>query len=282
MSVGHSAEPLTEASLVADLTWLTTPARAGRGSRSREAQETARWLSDELALAGYKVVTLPISASPSADPFPQVNVIAELGSPDIDAVIVMAHYDHLGVIAGETYPGADDNASGVVVALAVARELKRAAPVGHVIFLFTAAEEIGLGGAKAYAARPVMPLDRIRVVYNLDMVGRNFLASSGNEEAKIAAVGLPENSQFFDLAIDTATAVGLRLLPIRAAALTIVHEDHRSDDWVFRDLHIPAVHFSTGINDDYHRPTDTADKVSRPQLVRMAAFMRALVDATRR
>ncbi|MBS1122043.1 MAG: peptidase [Deltaproteobacteria bacterium] len=281
VSVGHAVEPLSEASLVADLTWLTDPARAGRGSRSPEAQLTARWIAGELATAGFTPILQPIGDAPG-----QVNVIAQLGSPTADAVIVMAHYDHLGVIHGETYAGADDNASGVVVALAVARDLARTVGApglpGRVIFLFTGAEEIGLAGARAYVDAPTVPLHQIRAVYNLDMVGRNLFASAGNEEAKLAAVGLAEQPEIFDLATQSSSEAGLSLLPVRAGALQILGEARRSDDWIFRDHGVFAVDFSSGINDDYHRPTDTLDKVSRPQLVRMAKFLRLLVERTAR
>jgi Zn-dependent M28 family amino/carboxypeptidase len=276
-TIGHAAEPLSEASLVADLTWLADPARAGRGSRSDEAKQTARWIAGELGTAGYRPVLQPIGDVPG-----QVNVIATAGPTTGQAVLVMAHYDHLGIIAGERYPGADDNASGVVVALAVARALEHARPAGRVVFVFTGGEEIGLAGARAYVAAPTVSLDQIRVVYNLDMVGRNLFASAGNEEAKLAAVGLPEDPEIFDLATQTAADAGLSLLPVRAGALKILGEDRRSDDWMFRDARVVAVHFSTGINDDYHRPTDTLDKVSRPQLERMAKFIRLLVERSAR
>jgi Zn-dependent M28 family amino/carboxypeptidase len=269
---------MSEASLVADVEWLTDPVRAGRGSRSEEAKVTARWIADELRRAGYAPVMQPITLDAPG----QSNVIAELGPKTGPAVMILAHYDHLGVVDGVVHPGADDNASGVAVALAVARELQRARSSGRVVFLFTGAEEIGLHGAKAYVAAPHIPLDQIRAVYNLDMVGRNFFASTANEAAKLAAVGLPDDAAVSEAAEAAATDAGLTLLAVRPGLLQIVGEANRSDDWVFRDHGVFAVHFSTGINDDYHRPSDTPDKISRPQLVRMAKFVRSLVTRTAR
>jgi hypothetical protein len=57
----------------------------------------------------------------------------------------------------------------------------------------------------------------------------------------------------------------------------LIGQDWRSDDWVFRDRGVTAVHLSTGLHDDYHQPTDTLDKLSRPQLVRNTRFLRELL-----
>jgi Zn-dependent M28 family amino/carboxypeptidase len=278
-------EPMSEASLAADLAWLTAPERAGRGSTTPEARATARWIAGELRAAGYTPIEQPIPDVPG-----QVNVIAELAAAATAhalAVIVVAHYDHLGVIRGAIHPGADDNASGVAVALAIARELRRP-PIsgrnsggagGRVLWLFTGAEEIGLRGARAFVAAPTLPLGEIRAVYNLDMVGRE-LAPDGAPQ--LAAVGLPGDAAVTDAALDAAGEAGLMLAPVPARVLRIGGQTHRTDDWAFRDAGIHAVHFSTGLGDDYHSPRDTLDKVSRPQLLRTARFLRALVDRTAR
>ena len=261
---------------MADITWLVAPERAGRGSSTRDAQATARWIADELRAAGYEPRTQPIPSVPG-----QVNVIADLGAPDLSGVIVMAHYDHLGVIDGKVHPGADDNASGVAVALAVARAIRLSPQAGRVMFVFTGAEELGLDGAKAFAADPAMPFDQIRAVYNLDMVGRHFFASTVNEEATLAAVGLPGNPEVFAAASDAAAEAELRLIPVRPGLVKVLGEDRRSDDWILRDHGVYAIHFSTGLNDQYHTPDDTLANLSRPQLVRIAKFLHRLVVLTR-
>jgi len=286
-------EPLSEASLAADLAWLTAPERAGRGSTTAEARATARWIAGELRAAGYAPIEQPIPDVPG-----QVNVIAELApAGPAPAVIVVAHYDHLGVRDGALHPGADDNASGVAVALAVARDLRKrpipgqpghagppdAPPPGRVIWLFSGAEELGLRGARAFAAAPPLSLPLllgdVRAVYNLDMVGRE-LAEDG--APSLIAVGLPGAPGLSGVAYEAADQAGLTLLPVRAGLLSAARQGHRSDDWVFRDAGVPAVHFSTGPHDDYHSPGDTPDKVSRAQTLRVARFLRALVERTAR
>jgi aminopeptidase N len=263
-------DPLSEASLDADLSWLVSPLREGRGSRTPHAIATAKWIAAELMAAGYKPIFQPIPDAPG-----QVNVVGERGPADARALIVMAHYDHLGVVDQRMHPGADDNASGVAVALAVARAVAKTELASRVVFLFTGLEEQGLLGAKAYVAAPTVPLERVRAVYNLDMVGRIFDPGSGKPQ--LVAVGILDDDDHTERARSSAEAVGLTLLPLRAGLLGMIGQDHRSDDWPFRDRDVPAVHFSTGLGPDYHAPTDTADKVSRAQLVRVAKFLRALV-----
>jgi aminopeptidase N len=271
-------EPLGEASLMADIEWLTAPARRGRGSRSAEAAEVARWLAGELAQAGYTPVLQPIPAVEG-----QVNVVAVYGPREEGArtMLVTAHYDHMGEIDGVIHPGADDNASGVAVALAVARDLAARRDVrGRVIFAFLGAEEIGLLGARAYADAPIHPLAETRAVLNLDMVGRRFFEATIGADAMLGAVGLPDDSDLFGEASAVAAELGLELIAVSPLLLALVGEDWRSDDWVFRELGVPAVHLSTGLHGDYHRPSDTADRLSRPQLMRIARFLRALLART--
>lgn len=271
-------DPLTETSIFADVEWLTAPARAGRGSRSDDAIETAAWLVDELTEIGYAPTTQPIDSVPG-----QVNVIAihPARDPDAPTVLVSAHYDHLGVVDGATYPGADDNASGVAAMLAVARDVASRRDVdGRVVFLFTGAEELGLNGAYAYTAAPVVPLADTALAINLDMVGRRFFESAaGGADATLGAIGLGEDDPRFVAARTLAADAGLDLLEIAPELIALVGEDFRSDDWVFRAAGVTAVDLSTGMHPDYHQPTDTPEHLDRAQLVRVARFLRGFVAA---
>jgi Zn-dependent M28 family amino/carboxypeptidase len=266
---------LSEESIVADLTWLTEPARRGRGSRSPEARDVARWIERELTAAGYAPIIQPIDQVPG-----QVNVIAVHGATATGAtVVVSAHYDHLGEIDGVVYPGADDNASGVAVALAVARDVAaRRAITGRVVFVFTGAEEIGLYGAIAYADAPVHPLAETRLVINLDMVGRRLFESALDKDAALGVIGL--DGDLATTAAEIGVTAGLELMTATPGMVRLIGQDWRSDDWVFRDRGMRAVHLSTGLHDDYHRATDSLDRLSRAQLVKIARFLDELVIAT--
>jgi hypothetical protein len=271
-------DPLSEASIVADLAWLTDPARRGRGSLSTEARAVADWIADELRAAGYEPTLQEIAAARG-----QVNVIAVKPAREAGGatVLVSAHYDHVGEQGGAIYPGADDNASGVAVALAVARAIADdAAVAGRVVFVFTGAEEVGLLGALAYVDAPVVPLAETSLAINMDMVGRKLFESALDRDAALGVIGMDD--AVAPLAADAATAAGLELVTATPLMVRLIGQDWRSDDWVFRDRGLRAVHLSTGLHDDYHAPTDSLDKLSRPQLVRITAFLRALVAATAR
>jgi hypothetical protein len=265
---------LSAAALLADVAWLTDERRAGRGVGAGTAA-TARWLEAELVAAGLEVRSQPLPS-----PAGERNVIAIWPGRGAaaDAVVVVAHYDHLGVVDGRLYPGADDNASGVAVALAAARELGRRRHLARpIVFLFAAAEEIGLHGAHAYAAEPVWPLERTRAVVNLDMVGRRFFELAVDRDAAVGAVGLGDDPALAAAAERAAAAVGVALVRASPALLLAIGQAYRGDDWALRREGLPALHLSTGLHDDYHRPTDTTARLVPAQLERVARLVSAIL-----
>ena len=112
---------------------------------------------------------------PFKNEFQAANVVSQcLGTEPRGPVFVLsAHFDHLGIRDGVMYPGADDNASGVAVMLAIAEYCKKTPFTHTVVFAAFDAEELGLQGAQAFVATPPVPLDRIAPDINLDMVSRN-------------------------------------------------------------------------------------------------------------
>lgn len=267
-------DPRIVARVAADVAWLTAPERRGRGSRSPEAIATAHWLVDELAAAGYAPTTQPIATVTG-----QLNVIATWQPATMTAttptLLVCAHYDHLGVIDGEIYPGADDNASGVAAVLAVARALPATPIAARVIFLFTGAEELGLDGAHAYVNAPTVPLSQLRAMVNLDMVGHGLYRRPDDTTLSL----MQPDDPVIDAATTTAARLAdLPLLPYQPTYVEAAHETHRSDDWVFRDRGVLALFLSSGMHADYHLPTDVAANVSPAQIVRAATFVQRLLE----
>jgi len=276
------ADPLAPASVLVDVRWLAADARAGRGSRSPAARAVATWLEQQLRAAGLEVVRQDVEEVPG-----QRNVIAIYRPPGAGAaapadlpraVLVIAHYDHLGTEHGAIFHGADDNASGVAVVLGVARDLAARRDLRRpVVFLFSAAEELGLDGSRAYAAHPAWPLARTRVAINLDMVGRRFFELAVDRDAAIGAVGLGDDPRLEAAAHRAALAAGIHLVEASPAVLSAIGQAFRDDDWSLRSATLPAVHFSTGLHDDYHRPSDTADKLSPAQLGRVSHLVAGLL-----
>ena len=184
-------------------------------------------------------------------------------------VVLGAHYDHLGTgqagtslaakdEVGRVHPGADDNASGVAAVLAAGETLAHEARQRNVLLAFWSGEEIGLLGSAAFVAAPPVPLDSIAAYLNFDMVGR-----------------MQENKLFVQA---TGTSNEWRRVLERAnvpAGFDLVVQDdpyQPTDVATFNDAAVPSLSFFTGAHSDYHRPTDTVDKIDYRDLDRVAAF----------
>ena len=191
---------------------------------------------------------------------------------DRDVVILGAHYDHLGygdsnsLAPGEkaVHHGADDNASGTAMLLEVARQLQAAGPLPRsVLFVAFAGEERGLLGSGHYTANPLLPLKRTAAMVNLDMVGRLT-------DDKLIIHGTGTGTGFNPL-IDRLT---------EAAGFTVAKEPGGfgpSDHSSFYARKIPVLHLFTGSHTDYHRPTDTADKINYVGMARISRLIAAII-----
>lgn len=267
---------ISEAELLGDVAWLTSPALAGRGSYSPEARAAADGIAERFAAAGLEIALQPIPDSGG-----QVNVIGILRGSD-EVVVVSAHYDHLGVVDGAIHFGADDNASGTAVLLALARAVGRTHRGRTIVFLAAGAEEYGLLGSRAYVAAPAMPLEKTRAVLNFDMVGRRFFEAGLNLDRAVGVVDLERDPEIRAAIERAAAAEGVNPWGVSARFMAKLGWDRASDDASFRAVGVPAVHLSTSLHADYHRPSDTADRLDRAQLGRIARLgARALVELGR-
>lgn len=181
--------------------------------------------------------------------------------------VVSSHYDHLGIRNGETYPGADDDASGVAVMLEIAAFCEKH-PFRHsTVFAAFDAEERGLQGAKAFLVKPPMPKERIGLDVNLDMVSRN-------DQREIFIAGTyhyPDLKRILDPVVKDARVTVLygHDKPV-AIAGGVEDWTNQSDHGPFHAEKIPFVYFGVEDHPDYHKPTDTADKINRGFFVDVA------------
>ena len=206
-----------------------------------------------------------------------------LPGPRTETIVISAHYDHDGTHDGQMYPGADDNGSGTVAVIELARAFGRlpARPSRTLLFAVFAAEERGLLGSYYYVAHPLRPLNQTRAVINFDMIGRNeapsrqtdglieIAADTSNELNLIGTVNSPD---YRDIVETENRRVGLQLNYKwdRDAALNIFQ---RSDQFPFALHDIPAVWWFTGFHPDYHQSTDTVDRINftkMEKIVRLA------------
>jgi len=206
------------------------------------------------------------------------NVMAIIrGSERPDKVIVVsAHYDHVGVDRGRIYNGADDNASGVSALFAFAAALRQAPPRHSVLLVAFDAEELGLYGARVFMQQPPVPASAILLNINMDMVARG-------DRGLLWAVG-PRLHPALRPAVEAAGAASP--IPLRFGRDSLRPDSESEDDLTLRSdqgafglAGIPFVLFHTGEHDDYHEPTDDADKIDPRRYARIVATM---LDALRR
>ncbi len=198
------------------------------------------------------------------------NVIAYILGTEFpeEVVVVSAHYDHLGIKGEQIFNGADDNASGSSAVMEIAESFQIAAENGHgpkrsILFLHLTGEESGLYGSKYYVTHPVFKLENTVADLNIDMIGRvdakhegkeNYIYLIGSDRLSKELHELSENvnKQFTNLKLD----------------YTFNREDdpnrfyHRSDHYNFAKKEIPVIFYFNGEHEDYHQPTDTAEKIN--------------------
>ncbi len=173
-------------------------------------------------------------------------------------LIVSAHYDHLGVKDGATYHGADDNASGVAAMLAVARWFSTRPARISILFVAFDGEEEGLQGAKYFVQHPPMPVDRMAAVVNMDMVGRG----DKNEIYVAGTSPYPQLKPIVDAAAK-GRKIDVRLGHDRPGVPGVEDWTFSSDHGPFHTAKVPFLYFGVEDHADYHKPTDTADKIPR-------------------
>jgi Zn-dependent M28 family amino/carboxypeptidase len=256
---------------MADVLRLCGPEMAGRGSYQEGGQVAADYMAAGLAGAGLEVVRQTILGHID-------NVIA-IKRAGPDAVLVSAHYDHLGVDGeGRMYPGADDNASGAAVLLGLARAAAGRRYRHTLLFAAFGAEEAGLVGSGVYIAQPTWPLERTLAVLNFDMVGRNFFEWGSGRRGAAAIVGLESRPDLLEAARRSARAAGLDLVAVPSALVELFGFEDRTDEWWFRRRGILSIHISTSLHEDYHQTTDTASRLTPAQLERVARTSAGLLD----
>ena len=185
-----------------------------------------------------------------------------------------AHLDHLGLGErhslggpeglGQVHPGADDNASGTALIVELARELRKARARRSIVLFNFGAEEEGLLGSQYWVQHPTFPLEAVKFMVNFDMVGRLDAAAP---KLMVGALGAPKAA----LEGEKALAPPGLTLSFDVGA-SIGGSDHMS----FSQAKIPTFFFFTGLHSDYHRPSDTADRINYPGLARVASFSRAV------
>ncbi len=209
------------------------------------------------------------------------NVLGYLEGTDLkdELIIITSHYDHEGIKNGEIYNGADDDGSGTVAVMDIAEAFAQAKSDGNgprrsILFMNVTGEEKGLLGSSYYASHPIFPLKNTVVNLNIDMIGRTgdreiettnyvYLIGADKLSSELHAISEDMNKTYTNMYLD----------------YTFNDEAHpdrfyyRSDHWNFAKNGIPIIFYFNGVHADYHKPTDTVDKIEFDMLKKRAQLV---------
>jgi hypothetical protein len=194
-------------------------------------------------------------------------------------VVFVAHYDHLGVASdGDVYNGADDNGSGTVAIMEVAKAFSQleVKPKRSIVFLWVTCEEIGHLGSTYYSDNPVFPLEKTVAAINLDMVGRVYdgprddvWEKSPKKVKDFNGLYTLSNDIWPELAkINQEKCKQLGLVP--DTSLPKERFLRSSDHYHFHKKGVPILNYATGYHADYHKPGDEVDKINFDKIKRVA------------
>lgn len=184
-----------------------------------------------------------------------------------EVVVVSAHFDHVGVMGGKIYNGADDDGSGTVTALEIAEAFQLAKKDGHgprrsVLVLHVSGEEKGLLGSEWYSEYPIFPLENTVCDLNIDMIGRVDDAHLDNSKYVYVIGSDKLSTELHDISEKTNAKY-------TSLELDYTYNDpsdpnrfyYRSDHYNFAKHNIPVIFYFSGVHEDYHQPGDDPEKI---------------------
>ncbi len=266
--------------MIKTVQYLSDEKLSGRAPGTPGINTAADYIADKFKSAGllpgaddgsyFQIWNEVVDAKGAKAPVKNVIGIIPGTNPDLkeQSVIVCAHYDHLGLgwpsankgNEGKIHPGADDNASGISVILELAELLgKSMKPQRTVIFVAFTSEESGLLGSKYYVQNMKnFPAKKVIGVLNFDTVGR-----LGNNKLLVIGASSAREWRFIFMGASYVTGVETEM---------VTQDLDASDQKSFLEAGVPGVQFFSGANSEYHRPSDTADKIDGAGLIKVAAI----------
>ncbi|MEO6868447.1 MAG: M28 family peptidase [Ginsengibacter sp.] len=225
-------------------------------------------------MLSYKKIRIELQAS---------NVIGFVEGSDKkdEYVFLTAHYDHLGKRGDVIYYGADDDGSGTVTVIEMAQAFAKAKKEGHgprrtVVFMTVSGEEKGLWGSEYYSDHPIYPMDKTSVDLNTDMIGRiDPNRNYGDSTNYIYVIGNDKLSSDLD---PISKAVNEKYTKLELDYKFNDPKDperiyYRSDHYNFARKGVPIIFYFDGIHKDYHKPSDTVDKINFDIMEKRARYI---------
>lgn len=208
------------------------------------------------------------------------NVLAMIPGTDLNEeyLFITAHYDHIGVIDGKVYNGADDDGSGTVALLEIAQAFMEAKKAGkgprrNIVFMAVSGEEKGLLGSEYYVNYPVIPLSKTIVDLNIDMIGR-FDEAHKNDTNFVYVIGADKlSSELHTINEKAAEHVGIKVDYTFNDPKDPNRFYYRSDHYNFAKNNIPIAFYFNGVHADYHKDGDEVHKITFPMLAKRAQLV---------
>jgi Zn-dependent M28 family amino/carboxypeptidase len=257
------AQQLNEKALIQNLKILSSDSLAGRKTGTNQNAVARVFIKAQFKKFKLEPLgndyELPFSFDRRGESLSGVNMAGVIRSKTkTDTyIVVSAHYDHLGVRDEKIFNGADDNASGTAALFALVEYFRKNKPMHNLLFVAFDAEEMGLQGARAFVKQPPVPLEKIILNINMDMVARA-------DKNELVACGTFYYPHLKPMLLKIKEQGGVRLI--------LSHDDpqkHKgSDNWTqssdhgpFHDAKIAFIYFGVEDHADYHKHTDDFEKV---------------------
>lgn len=271
-----------------DITYLASDALEGRAIGTPGEEKAAKYIAEAfeqigLTPKGTEGYLQPFKVKKSTSPHEQAvigtdgegvtgrNIAGFVDNGGEHTIVIGAHFDHLGygsegsLFRGEPtiHNGADDNASGTAAVIQLAKILKEQKSDYNFLFLAFSGEENGLWGSNYFSKNSTIEVASINFMINMDMVGRM------NEEKTLAINGVGTSPVWNDN-IEKVNSDSLKLVTSESG---VGPSDHTS----FYLQDIPVLHFFTGQHEDYHKPSDDADKINYEGITHVIRYIERLV-----
>lgn len=258
--VSKGLEAITKISCQAQLTFLSTDLMQGRKGGTAENHIASAYLYSLLSEMGYEPQYQNFKGKYGED-MRNVTVLIK-GEDTTQYTVVGSHFDHLGVRYAEIYNGADDNASGAVAIIQIAKAIKASGltPKRNIIMALWDGEEMGLLGSKEFVLRFADTASIVNYM-NFDMIGRNSDEANPQNFTYFYTAAFPEFETWLRGAI---ADYSLGLKPSYNAWDNPVGG---SDNASFAKIGVPICWYHTGGHADYHQPSDTADKINWNKMI---------------
>lgn len=254
-----------------------------KSAKMRPVDALAKALSSDKKIKKREVnASFAIEVIRKTERFSSENVLCYIPGRDPklahEVLVLTAHYDHIGTDGVVINNGADDDGSGTVTILELAKTFKRAADEGFaprrsVLLMTVSGEEKGLLGSEWYTTYPIYPLENTVANLNIDMIGRTdaehsdenyiYLIGSDRLSAELHDISEECNSLYTGLALDYT--YNDEKDPNRYY--------YRSDHYNFAKNNIPVIFYFSGVHEDYHKPGDTADKIRYEKMEKIARLV---------